>query len=65
MTVFGLMCLFDSWSKNLVVNDENLEPILNGKTVLKVFEEREKYKNILNKEVMGFGVYDDDICVRV
>ncbi len=65
MTVFGLMCLFDNWSKNLVVNDENLEPILNGKTVLKVFEEREKYKSILNKEVMAFGVYDDDICVRV
>lgn len=65
MTVFGLMCLFDNWNKNLVVNDENLEPILNGKTVLKVFEEREKYKSILNKEVMVFGVYDDDICVRV
>lgn len=65
MRVIELMCLFDNWNKFLVISDDNLNHILDGEKVFEVYDKREKYKDILNREVVSFGFYDDDFCIRV
>lgn len=65
MKVVELMRLFDSWNKFLIISDDDLNHILDGKKVFEVYDKMEKYKDILNKEVVSFGFYDDDFCIRV
>lgn len=65
MKVVELMCLFDNWNKFLIISDDNLNHILDGKKVFEVYDKMEKYKDILNKEVASFGFYDNDFCIRV
>ena len=65
MRVIELMCLFDNWNKFLVISDDNLNHILDGEKVFEVYDKKEKYKDILNKDVVSFGFYDDDFCIRV
>ena len=65
MKVVELMRLFDNWNKFLIIRDDDLNHILDGKKVFEVYDKMEKYKDILNKEVVSFGFYDDDFCIRV
>ena len=65
MRVIELMGLFDNWNKFLVISDDSLNHILDGEKVFEVYDKRERYKDILNKEVVSFGFYDDDFCIRV
>lgn len=65
MRVIELMCLFDDWNKFLIISDDNLNHILDGEKVFEVYDKKEKYEDILNKDVVSFGFYDDDFCIRV
>ena len=55
------MEMYDNWNGNLVVNDDNLNCIVKGKTVT-VMESR---KDLYDKKVVAFGFYDGEFCVRV
>ena len=52
--------LYDNWNGILVVNDDNLKPIVRDKVEVAL-----SYKNVYEKEVIAFGFYDDELCVRV
>lgn len=53
--------MYDCWSGTTVVNDDDLNCILKDVTWNIVREEHE----VLNMEVVSFGFYDDELCVRV
>lgn len=52
--------LYDNWNGILVVNDEDLNPIVKNEV-----EAALSYENVHEKEVVAFGFYDDELCVRV
>ena len=52
--------LYDNWNGILVVNDDDLNPIVKNKV-----EAALSYGNIYKKEVVAFGFYDNELCVRV
>lgn len=52
--------LYDNWNGILVVNDDNLKPIVKDKHGVEV-----ALSNVYEKEVVAFGFYDNELCVRV
>lgn len=52
--------LYDNWNGILVVNDDNLAPIVKGEVEVAL-----SYGNVNEKEVVAFGFYDNELCVRV
>lgn len=52
--------LYDNWNGILVVNDDNLKPIVKDKV-----EAALSHGNVYEKEVVAFGFYDNELCVRV
>lgn len=52
--------LYDNWDGILVVNDDNLKPIVKGEAEVVL-----SYGNVYEKEVIAFGFYDNELCVRV
>lgn len=52
--------LYDNWNGILVVNDDNLDPIVKGEVEVAL-----SYVNVHEKEVVAFGFYDNELCVRV
>lgn len=52
--------LYDNWNGILVVNNDNLDPIVKGKVEVAL-----SYENVHEKEVVAFGFYDNELCVRV
>ena len=42
------------------VNDDNLNPIVKNKVEIAL-----SYGNVYEKEVVAFGFYDNELCVRV
>ena len=52
--------LYDNWNGILVVNDDNLDQIVKGKVEVALSQE-----NVHEKEVVAFGFYDNELCVRV
>lgn len=52
--------LYDNWNGILVVNDDNLDPIVKGEVEVAL-----SYENVNEKEVVAFGFYDNELCVRV
>jgi hypothetical protein len=66
MKLGTLLDVFDDWDKYIIINDNNLNCLYNART--KIFEfmyEKEKHKDLLGKEIVLFGLYNDDFCVRV
>ena len=53
--------LYDNWNGLITVNDDELRPIYCGKT-FKVVDERPEF---YEKEVVAFGFYDNELCVRI
>lgn len=52
--------LYDNWNGILVVNDDNLNPIVKNNVEVAL-----SYGNVCEKEVVAFGFYDNELCVRV
>lgn len=58
MTLKQLLDFYDNWNGTLVLNNDDLETIYKGNFGI-VFG---KYRNC---EVVSFGFYDNELCVRV
>lgn len=52
--------LYDNWNGILIVNDDNLKPIVKDKVEVAL-----SYRSVYEKEVVAFGFYDNELCVRV
>ena len=67
------MDIYDNWNGITKVNDDTLEVVVKGNTVdimecLVPFRERtivEDYSELFDMEVVAFGFYDNELCVRV
>ena len=53
--------MYDDWNGEMVVNDDNLSPIVAGNTY-HIVKNRE---DLYDKDVVAFGFYDNQLCVRV
>lgn len=68
-----LMDMYDNWNGITKVNDNNLNTIVIGKTLdimerIKNFDPMatvKKYEELFDMEVVSFGFYDGEFCVRV
>lgn len=60
MKLYDFVNLYDNWNGILVVNDDNLDPIVKDKVEVAL-----SYRNVHEKEVIAFGFYDNELCVRV
>ena len=54
------MNMYDNWNGITVVNDNNLNLITKGETMLVMGK-----KELWDKEVVAFGFYDNEFCVRI
>ena len=70
------MDLYDNWNGITKVNDNELKTIIRAKTVylmdkndifapFPVWSSVRDYEKLFNMEVVSFGFYDGDFCVRV
>ena len=73
MTLRRFMEMYDNWNGVTKVNDDNLNTIVYGRTmdIMECFEsfdsktEVENYDKLFGMEVVAFGFYDEELCVRV
>lgn len=69
----AFMDMYDNWNGITKVNDNNLDTIVKGRTLnimecVEQFNPRtkvENYEKLFEMEVVSFGFYDDEFCVRV
>ena len=54
--------LYDNWNGIVVVNDDDLNPIVKEKIMYLM---PTCSSDILNMEVVSFGFFDNELCVRV
>lgn len=64
------MDMYDNWNEITEVNDDNLNTIVIDDTykIMECISELkgvENYEKLFNMEVVSFGFYDDEFCVRV
>ena len=52
--------MYDDWNHEVVINDDELNPIIKGLPSYILF-----WGNVGEKDVVAFGFYDDELCVRV
>ena len=65
--------LYDNWNGIMVVNDDNLNTIVKGRTVdimdwqvpFHPLSSVKSYAKLFEMEVVAFGFYDGEFCVRV
>ena len=62
MTLRQLLDLYDNWNGYTQVNDKNCNPHARVKTDRLT---NGNYDYILDCEVMSFGFYDDEFCIRI
>lgn len=61
MSLNKLLDMYDNWNGITKVNDTNLNTIVKTKT----WQLYENYKDLCAKQVVSFGFYDGEFCVRV
>lgn len=70
------MDLYDNWNGITKVNDDELETIVKAKTVyimdknevfapFSVWSSVRDYDKLFDMEVVSFGFYDEEFCIRV
>lgn len=52
--------MYDNWNGTVCVNDDNLDLIIKGEPTVVL-----SYKDVFEKEVVAFGFYDNELCVRI
>ena len=52
--------MYDNWNGIVCINDDNLDLIIKGQPAAVL-----SYKNVFEKEVVAFGFYDNELCIRV
>ena len=66
MNLKKFMDLYDDWNGNTVINDNELKILYKGSiSKLILCGGKAKEENWLNKEVVSFGFYDNELCVRI
>ena len=73
MKLETFMALYDNWNGITKVNDDNLNTIVKGRTIdimdrhapFHPLSSVENYAKLLEMEVVAFGFYDGEFCVRV
>ena len=66
MTFLNFMELYDDWNRNIKVNDDNLNPIIEGMAVDIMLPYGDLYNSkIMDKEVISFGYYNNTLCIRI
>lgn len=53
--------MYDNWNGVMCVNDNNLDLIVKGS----VYQIITAHKNLHRKQVVAFGFYDNELCVRI
>lgn len=73
MTLRKFLDLYDSWYDRVVINDNNLNMIVEG-VIANIMERTTEfrfdssvndYDVLFEMKVVAFGVYDEELCVRV
>lgn len=64
------MEMYDNWNGNTKVNNDNLDTIVEGASIeimerIPMLNGVENYVKLFEMEVVSFGFYDDELCVRV
>ena len=64
------MEMYDDWNGITKVNNDNLGTIVIGNTLeimecIPMLDGVKNYKQLFEMEVVSFGFYDDELCVRV
>ena len=64
------MNMYDNWNGVTRINDNNLHTVVVARTLdimecMPVLSGVENYKELFEKEVVSFGFYDEELCVRV
>ena len=52
--------MYDNWNGTVCINNDNLDLIVKGDPYVVL-----SYKNVSEMEVVAFGFYDNELCVRV
>lgn len=60
MRLKEFLYMYDDWNHNVVVNDDELCPIIRGLPSYILL-----CSDVGNKEVVAFGFYDGELAVRV
>ena len=55
------MELYDNWNGFIKVNDDNCDIMVFGRT----YAIMDNHSELFEMEVVSFGFYDDELCVRV
>lgn len=61
MNFYEFMNMYDNWNTNMVVNGDDLESLVNGN----IYDIMVKRRDLYNKQVVSFGVYDGLLTVRI
>lgn len=60
--------MYDDWNGRVRVNNDVLDTIVKGtihKIVDDIYDPNSKLSYLMDKEVVSFGFYDNELCVRV
>lgn len=60
MRLKNFLEMYDNWNGDVVINDDELKPIIKGFPSDILF-----LGNVAEKEVVAFGFYDGELAVRV
>ena len=52
--------MYDNWNEVVCINDDNLNLIVKDKPSVAL-----SHKNVFEMEVVAFGFYDNELCIRV
>ena len=63
MKFADFMNLYDNWNGTTRVNDNELNPIVEMRTVMLM--DLKENQNLFEKEVVAFGFYDGVLTVRI
>ena len=64
MTLENFLDLYDNWNGILVVNDKNLNTFATVR-LFTVDTWLKKHSRAAKAQVMAFGFYDGEICIRI
>ena len=64
MKLAEFLALYDNWNGTLVINDKNCNHYATVRLVY-ITKWLNEHKSIANAEVMAFGFYDNELCVRI
>lgn len=70
MKLYDFLNLYDLWGKTVTINNNRLKPIVvdtayNIMKCIPTLNGMENYEKLFNMKVVAFGIYNDELCVRV